>query len=112
MESLDARAQSFAKTKRVKSTSGKYSVLKWPHPSTFAATPATLSEAGFYYDPSSGRRDSVKCFMCRKELDSWEEEDDPFLILLEKARGSCPWAIVRFYAGDEGCVLDPIVASH
>ena len=104
MESLDARAQSFAKAKRVKSTSGKYAVVKWPHPSTFAATPATLSEAGFYYDPSSSRRDCVKCFMCSKEIDDWEEEDDPFAIHLEKARGACPWALVRYYAGDDGYV--------
>ncbi|KAJ3558252.1 hypothetical protein NM688_g1031 [Phlebia brevispora] len=103
MESLDARLKSFAKSKRVKSsTTGKLVTLKWSHPASFSANPSTLAEAGFYFNPSPDHRDSVTCFMCAKELSDWERDDDPFAIHLEKARGTCAWALVRCYLGEDG----------
>ena len=113
MESLDARLKSFTKSRRVKSTkTGKLVTLKWPHPSNFYANPDTLAEAGFYFSPSSDHRDSVKCFMCEKELSDWEKDDDPFKIHLEKARGTCAWALVRCYLGQDGEYVGICVLIH
>jgi hypothetical protein len=93
MEFLQARIDSFSKSKRVKKIS-----LKWPHSTSsdsFKATPAALAEAGFYYDPSVDDVDNVTCFMCDKELSGWEKDDDPFQIHYEKCKSKCCWALLR-----------------
>lgn len=98
MESLQARVDSFLKSKRIKKNSksnSTYTTVRWPHPASFNANPNTLAEAGFYWAPSLDDRDSVACFMCGKELSDWNEEDDPFQIHWEKCGRSCAWAIVR-----------------
>ncbi|KDR80791.1 hypothetical protein GALMADRAFT_222390 [Galerina marginata CBS 339.88] len=97
MESLQARVNSFKKSKRVKNptkTSATTS-LKWPHPPEFRANPETLAEAGFYYDPSYDDPDNVTCYVCEKALGGWEEDDDPFLIHWRKCGQTCCWASVR-----------------
>ena len=102
MEVLRARIASFSKTKRVKGSSGKNLTLKWPHPASYSANADTLAEAGFYYDPTPENRDNVSCFMCEKALKDWEEDDDPFATHLDKARGTCPWALLRCsYLGED-----------
>jgi hypothetical protein len=97
MECLQSRIDSFSKTKRVKNPSKPSSniTLKWPHPESFKATPDTLAEAGFYYDPSADDPDNVSCFMCEKELGGWEEDDDPFDIHYDKCAQKCGWANTR-----------------
>jgi Inhibitor of Apoptosis domain len=97
MEVFQNRLDSFFKSKRVKSPSGvSGSVsLKWPHPSHFIASPNALAEAGFFFCPTWDDRDTVKCYMCAKELSDWVQDDDPFDIHWTKCRTSCPWAIVR-----------------
>ncbi|OAX40461.1 inhibitor of apoptosis repeat-containing protein [Rhizopogon vinicolor AM-OR11-026] len=98
MESLQARVDSFLKSKRIKKTSKSNSTsttVKWPHPASFNANPKTLGEAGFYWVPSWEDRDSVACFLCYKELSDWNEEDDPFQIHWEKCGRSCAWAMLR-----------------
>ena len=90
MEVFQARLDSFLKTKRIKGT-----VINWPHPDHFLATPNSLAEAGFYFCPTWDERDAVKCFMCGKELSDWLEDDDPFAIHWRKCPTSCPWAILR-----------------
>jgi hypothetical protein len=98
MERLPNRQSSFAKAKRVKPQAGKTSSaisLKWPHSNAFRATPDTLAEAGFYFDPSYEERDNVTCFLCSKQLSDWDENDDPFDIHWSKCKTSCAWAIVR-----------------
>lgn len=37
-----------------------------------------MASAGFYYRPSSESLDNATCFLCRYNLDGWEEDDDPF----------------------------------
>ena len=32
---------------------------------------------GFYFCGSEGSPDAARCFMCAKELDGWEKNDDP-----------------------------------
>ena len=102
MEYLNSRLESFAapKSKRSKASSSKLaSSSKWPHPSSFKATPDTLAEAGFYFNPDSDSNDNVTCFMCKKSLGGWEPDDDPFTIHYDKCRNTCAWAVVRCQRG-------------
>ncbi|KAI0685457.1 hypothetical protein BC835DRAFT_1383935 [Cytidiella melzeri] len=94
MDCYEARLESFKKTKRVK-TKGGTVVLKWPHPNTYLATPEQLAEAGFYFNPTPEARDSVRCFMCKKELDMWDEDDDPISLHFARCRDICAWAVAR-----------------
>ncbi|EJD05359.1 uncharacterized protein FOMMEDRAFT_165810 [Fomitiporia mediterranea MF3/22] len=87
METFDARLRSFVKGKS--KSSGK-----WTHPDSFIATPTSLAEAGFYFKPSKQDPDNVQCFICKKELSGWEEDDNPFEIHVKKCP-KCPWAIAR-----------------
>ncbi|KAH0583061.1 hypothetical protein H2248_010949 [Termitomyces sp. 'cryptogamus'] len=99
MECLQNRIDSFAKPKRVKNPakSSSFVSVKWSHPPhpEFIATPETLAEAGFYFNPSFDDRDNVACFVCDKQLAYWEAEDDPFDIHWAKCGDKCCWAIVR-----------------
>ena len=36
-----------------------------------------LAETGFYFCGSAESPDAARCFMCAKELDGWEKNDDP-----------------------------------
>ena len=36
-----------------------------------------MAAAGFYHCPTDTEPDLVKCFVCQKELDGWEPDDDP-----------------------------------
>jgi hypothetical protein len=96
MESLQARLDSFARAKRLKSTR---STVKWPHPThgSFLPTPSSLADAGFFWDPSDDDRDNVTCFLCAKQLSDWQEDDDPALLHWQKCgvNGACPWALLR-----------------
>jgi len=102
MEPFNARLESFTKARRVKHATAKRTVsLKWPHPAHFAATPDTLTEAGFFFNPSWDSRDNVECFFCGKCLDGWEEQDDPFAIHWDKCRDNCAWAVLRCGLGED-----------
>ncbi|TFK47542.1 inhibitor of apoptosis repeat-containing protein [Heliocybe sulcata] len=90
MQVLQARLDSF-KPKR----SSKKSSQKWPHPSSFKATPQSLAEAGFHFTPWAQDRDSVTCYMCKKQLNAWDKSDDPFRVHWEKCGELCAWATVR-----------------
>jgi hypothetical protein len=94
MDCYEARLESFTKARRVKTKTGTV-VLKWPHPDTYLATPEQLAEAGFYFNPSSEARDGVKCFMCKKELDEWDEDNDPISIHFARCKDVCAWAVAR-----------------
>ena len=102
MEAFNSRLESFAKARRVKQSNTKRTVsLKWPHPTHFLATPDTLTEAGFFFNPSWDAQDNVECFFCGKCLDGWEEQDDPFAIHWDKCRDNCAWAVVRCGLGED-----------
>jgi hypothetical protein len=69
----------------------------WPHPiENWLANPTTLSQAGFYFNPSPSdpNSDSCTCYLCGKSMDSWTSNDDPI-----KEHDShcphCPLAILR-----------------
>jgi hypothetical protein len=97
MEVLQARIDSFKKSRRVKNPNKPSSsvTVRWPHPLDFKANPETLGAAGFFYNPSYDGPDSVTCYFCDKELEGWEEDDDPHAIHWEKCGQTCCWAIVR-----------------
>ena len=97
MEVLQARIDSFKKSKRVKNPNKPSSTvtLKWPHPPDFKANPETLADAGFFYNPSYEGPDSVTCYVCDKELEGWEDDDDPHAIHWKKCGQKCCWAAVR-----------------
>lgn len=98
MQSLQARIDSFQKTKRVRRYPNKASPsvsVKWPYPPDFEANANTLAEAGFFFSPSWDERDAVTCFLCGKELSDWDENDNPFEIHYTKCQSSCAWAVVR-----------------
>jgi hypothetical protein len=98
MEAFQARLDTFSQPIRLKSRAAKSTSplpLTWPHPPQFKATPKSLAEAGFYFNPSKDDRDAVICYMCGKELSDWAEDDDPYEIHWSKCKKVCAWAIVR-----------------
>ena len=102
MEAYESRLQSFKKARRVKQSTAKRAVsLKWPHPTHFIATPDTLTEAGFFFNPTWDARDNVECYFCGKCLDGWEEQDDPFSLHWNKCRDTCAWAVLRCGLNDD-----------
>lgn len=56
-------------------------------------TSLQLAKAGFFYYPTQTNPDNVACFLCLKNIDGWEEEDDPLAEHL-KHSPDCGWAIV------------------
>ena len=54
-----------------------------------------LAQAGFYYQPTSSCPDNVTCYLCRSNLDGWEDTDDPIEEHISHS-ASCGWAITVF----------------
>lgn len=78
---LEAREASFAPpTKRSKAG--------WPHKSP---SPHDLAVAGFF--KTSMGKDNCQCFMCDRQLDGWEEDDDALAEHL-KHGADCAWALL------------------
>lgn len=51
----------------------------WPFDKTKKCNINNMAEAGFYSVATSDEdADAAKCFLCGKELDGWEPEDDPW----------------------------------
>ncbi|XP_063889996.1 baculoviral IAP repeat-containing protein 5-like [Scylla paramamosain] len=51
---------------------------KWPYGEDSKLNKEAMAAAGFYFIGSKSNPDLVRCFLCFKELDGWEEEDDPW----------------------------------
>ena len=57
----------------------KATFSSWPFDSEdCACTSKRLAEAGFYHVPSETEPDLVRCYVCLKELEGWEPEDNPW----------------------------------
>nr|XP_053643997.1 baculoviral IAP repeat-containing protein 5-like isoform X2 [Cherax quadricarinatus] len=54
------------------------SFKKWPFSSDTGMSKEKMAAAGFYFTGSKKEPDLAKCFVCLKELDGWEEDDDPW----------------------------------
>ena len=105
METLEGRIQSFIKSKPPNSNK----TYTWPYPDSYVATPKTLSEAGFYFNPNIDNPDNVQCFLCDKSLDGWEAGDDPLREHLTHA-SHCGWAVLAAteVGYDEFAAVDPM----
>ena len=63
----------------------------WPFKEDSSCTPERMAEAGFYCCGGENEPDLVRCYFCRKELDGWEPDDDPWTEHASHARGKCPY---------------------
>ncbi|XP_023221678.1 baculoviral IAP repeat-containing protein 5-like [Centruroides sculpturatus] len=54
------------------------SFKNWSFKSGCACTAEKMAEAGFYHCPTDDEPDLVRCYVCFKELDGWEANDDPW----------------------------------
>lgn len=53
----------------------------WPFQSSDnSCNPERMAAAGFYVVDSKKESDLVECFICSKQLDSWDPDDDPWYI--------------------------------
>ncbi|KAL4977303.1 hypothetical protein BDW66DRAFT_38504 [Aspergillus desertorum] len=64
--------------------------ISWPHSKP---SPAELAHAGFFYNPYETNPDNTTCFLCRRALDGWEEDDNPITEHLKHAK-DCGWAVM------------------
>uniref|UniRef100_A0A670I3X2 Baculoviral IAP repeat containing 5 n=1 Tax=Podarcis muralis TaxID=64176 RepID=A0A670I3X2_PODMU len=62
---------------------------QWPFASDCSCTPDRMAEAGFVHCPSDNAPDVAQCFICFKELEGWEPDDDPIRGLVH-----CPSELV------------------
>eukprot|EP00092_Neocalanus_flemingeri_P057820 GFUD01068790.1.p1 GENE.GFUD01068790.1~~GFUD01068790.1.p1 ORF type:complete len:145 (-),score=37.51 GFUD01068790.1:284-718(-) len=63
----------------------------WPFTEDCSCTPERMAAAGFYCCGGENDPDSVRCYFCRKELDGWEPEDDPWKEHVSHAKGKCAY---------------------
>ncbi|KAK3931197.1 Baculoviral IAP repeat-containing protein 5 [Frankliniella fusca] len=56
--------------------------------------PEKMAEAGFYSLGKKSEPDLAKCYVCLKELDGWEQDDDPWSEHRKHA-ASCPYVILN-----------------
>lgn len=63
--------------------------VSWPHESPH---PEELARAGFFYKPTGDSNDNCMCFVCQRQLDGWEQGDNPIAEHLKHAP-RCGWAI-------------------
>ncbi|KAL4798945.1 hypothetical protein BDV19DRAFT_319478 [Aspergillus venezuelensis] len=75
---------------RRSSTSKSGKPISWPHS---RPSPAELAHAGFFYNPYETNPDNTTCFLCRRALDGWEEDDNPITEHLKHAK-DCGWAVM------------------
>lgn len=47
-----------------------------------------MAEAGFFHSPKDRDPDIARCFVCFKELEGWEPEDNPMYVLCYLFRGA------------------------
>uniref|UniRef100_A0A8C5S8P7 Baculoviral IAP repeat containing 5 n=1 Tax=Laticauda laticaudata TaxID=8630 RepID=A0A8C5S8P7_LATLA len=50
---------------------------EWPFVSDCSCTADRMAEAGFIHCPIENASDVAQCFICFKELEGWEPDDDP-----------------------------------
>jgi baculoviral IAP repeat-containing protein 5 len=51
----------------------------WPYKSeNHQCTPTNMAAAGFFAIGDKDEPDLAECFICSKQLDGWEPDDDPW----------------------------------
>ncbi|XP_031575287.1 baculoviral IAP repeat-containing protein 5-like [Actinia tenebrosa] len=57
----------------------KATFIEWPfNDENCNCTSEKMAAAGFYHCPTDRDQDIARCFVCFKELEGWEPEDDPW----------------------------------
>jgi len=79
----------------------------WPFTEDCSCTPERMSAAGFYCCGGENEPDLVRCYFCRKELDGWEPEDDPWKEHVSHAKGKC--AFVRLGKKQEELTVSDVL---
>ncbi len=79
----------------------------WPFDAASGSgcTPDKMAAAGFYLASTDAEPDLVRCYYCRRELDGWEPEDDPWA---EHARREC--AYIKLGKAPEKLTLEDVAA--
>ncbi|KAL5045323.1 hypothetical protein BDW71DRAFT_184081, partial [Aspergillus fruticulosus] len=93
METFSARLATFdlvLHPGRRSSSAKSAKPISWPHSKP---SPAELAYAGFFYNPYETNPDNTTCFLCRRALDGWEEDDNPITEHLKHAK-DCGWAVM------------------
>ncbi|KAJ8682770.1 hypothetical protein QAD02_018562 [Eretmocerus hayati] len=62
----------------------------WPFSSDVQCNPDSMAAAGFYAIGGKDEPDLAECFMCGKQLDGWEPDDDPWQEH-KKHQSNCPF---------------------
>jgi len=62
---------------------------KWPFQHPSKCTKENVAAAGFHFIGTKKEPDLVQCVVCFKELDGWEEDDDPWEE--HSRRTNCPF---------------------
>ncbi|CUS15566.1 unnamed protein product, partial [Tuber aestivum] len=104
----EKRLASFTRKRRASSAAGNKNTGsgKWPHEQPSAQK---LADAGFYFNPSDAHLDNVTCYLCDKDLDGWEKEDDPISEHFKHCP-DCGWAQVAYalaFRDDHKALSDP-----
>ncbi|XP_034247941.1 baculoviral IAP repeat-containing protein 5-like [Thrips palmi] len=68
------------------------SFKRWPFKKG-PCNPVQMAEAGFYFIGSKSEPDLARCYVCCKELDGWEEHDNPWLEH-KKHAPKCPYVLL------------------
>ncbi|KAL7301236.1 baculoviral IAP repeat-containing protein 5 [Trichogramma pretiosum] len=71
----------------------------WPFGNEHQCNPDSMAAAGFFAVGGEDEPDLAECFMCRKQLDGWEAEDDPWQEH-QKHQSNC--SFVQMNKKDEG----------
>jgi len=61
----------------------------WIFPDNVNCNAERMANAGFYFCGTIQEPDLVRCYYCRKELDGWDDFDDPWEEHKSHARGNC-----------------------
>lgn len=52
----------------------------WPFKKSDKCNAKSMADAGFYCIGNNDEPDLVECFICGKQLNGWEREDDPWSV--------------------------------
>lgn len=66
----------------------------WPFGKNHTCSPEAMARAGFYACGNKEEKDLAKCFVCLKELNGWEANDDPMKEHISHCQ-NCPFVKLK-----------------
>ncbi|KAL9124161.1 MAG: hypothetical protein Q9217_006484 [Psora testacea] len=73
----------------------KESIRPQRHEKAQMASSKAITTTGFFFQPTTSCPDNVTCYLCRSNLDGWEDDDNPIDEHLKHSSG-CGWAVAVF----------------